>query len=646
MSPAPAVSSSHGVNGATAGVAPPRRERSRRSRWQKAFLVPLIGVAAAALGWWLGTLHTLTILEAKTYDLCFHLRSWVPAFLAPRHVPGPVTVVMIDAPTDDYLAKPRWSWPAEFGEVSRAAATGGAKVIGLDFYFTYAIGRWESNADAQLFQDYMEVNSRGVPIILGYEKIEKERASEAGVPVYYQAGADQNIGHVHLTVDPDNFVRTQELISAEGHPSLAGRVAAAYLGVQAPPVAGDRLRIGDREIPTVAERTMAINFYGPRQTFPIVSMAAVLEAFRKGNTEQLRKWFQGRAVLIGPDDVQDRHGTPYYRIGGQMEGVEIHANTVSTILNRDFMRKSPLRFDVVLILVLGLLSAVIGFRLRPPYGPVLAAPLMIGVFLLALVAHARGWDIPVVNVELATILGTVGAYGGRSLTEDRYRRLLERTFSSFVSREMVQEIRVLGYVPLDGDRREVTVMFSDIRDFTSYCEGCDPQNIVKELNEYFAEMADSITEHGGMINKYIGDGILALFGAPVPHPDHALRAVRCAQDMLSRSRELNRRREAEGLRELRIGVGIHTGEVVVGNIGARDKKMEYTAMGDTVNVASRIEGANKEFNTQVLLSGSTRERLGGEIPTVFVGEPHLKGKSESLPLYTVEMKNEELRMKN
>ncbi len=627
---------------ARAGSKPAARPRKpARKQW---WLVPGIAVVSAALAWGFGSLSALAVLEAKTYDLSFLLRPWVPAWLAPRGLPGPVTVVMIDAPTDDYLQKPRMLWPAEYGEVFRAAADGGARVIGLDWYFSYPVTRWDPEADRRLFQYYQEVTTRGVPVILAYERIEKERATEALVPIYYQAGADGNMGYVQLTTDEDNFIRRQELVSREGYPSLAGRVAAAFLGAQAPQVTASGLRIvgpaarGNREIPAVGERTMAINFYGPRRTFPIVSMAAVLGAARKGNTEQLRNWFQNRAVLIGADDLQDRHPTPFFREGGQTEGVEIHANTVSTILNGDFMRVSSTRFDLFLVLAIALLAAAIGFRLRWPYGPLAAVAIIVGVFLLALVAHARGWDLPVVRPELATLLATAGAYLGRSLTQDRYRRLLERTFSNFVSREVVQEILEVGSVPLEGTRQEVTILFSDIRDFTTYSERCEPEKLVDELNEYFHEMAVSITGHGGMLNKYIGDGIMALFGAPVPRADHAERAVRCAVDMVARSRALNQQRNARGLQDLKIGVGIHTGDALVGNIGAQDMKMEYTAMGDTVNVASRIEGANKEFGTQILLSESTRERLGGKMPTVFVGRPNLKGKTEVVTVYTVEEK--------
>jgi adenylate cyclase len=192
-----------------------------------------------------------------------------------------------------------------------------------------------------------------------------------------------------------------------------------------------------------------------------------------------------------------------------------------------------------------------------------------------------------------------------------------------------------GGVPLDGESREVTVMFSDLRGFTHYSQGRDPQRVVGELNEYFDLMVDCALRHGGMVNKYIGDGMLVLFGAPVPHPDHARRAVTCAQEMVALMDVLNERRRAAGLEPWRIGIGIHTGEVVVGFVGARDKKMEYTANGDTVNVASRIEGLNKTFHTMILLSEATRDQMGPDIATICKGPAELSGRVGEELFYTV-----------
>lgn len=619
-------------------------------KWQKPLLMVFVAGIAAVLGWWLGGRQLMTILEYKSYDLRCLLRGTLPAKVAPPLRPAPVTVVMIDAKTDDYLqkpkVKPRMFWPADYGEVITAAVTGGAKVIGLDWYFSYPIAQWDPEADGKFFSAYMEAAGQGVPVVLAYERVEKERDTEAWVPVYYQAVAEGNIGYANITQDDDTFVRKLELFSKEGYLALSARMAAALLKIPPPSFQGGTLQLGTRVIPKVGSEAgrpiMYIQFYGPRrQVFPTLSMADVLKAKRAGNQEQLKQWFDGRAVLIGPDDLLDRHPTPFAlatRVEGgeRTEGVEIHAHALSTLVNGDFIRLATTQEAWALILAAALAAAVSGFKLRWPWGPLAAVGILLLVFLVTLVALARGVHLPLVRTELAAILGSVGAYGARLLTEDRKRRLLEHTFSSFVSREVLGTILDAGGVPLGGTRIEVTVLFSDIRNFTTYCENRDPQSVVEELNAYFGEMAASIIQQGGMVNKYIGDGIMALFGAPIANPDHARRAVLCARDMITRLAALNARRQAVHLEPLCIGVGIHTGEVVVGNIGARDSKMEYTAVGDTVNVASRIEGMNKEFGTQVLLSLSTREHMGVDILTRFKGYHTVKGRNEPLAVYTIE----------
>jgi adenylate cyclase len=601
--------------------------------------VAAVALVSAALGEWISHAELLRILEGKAYDLCFRLRSSVPQSLAPPRQPAPITMVWIDTPTANYLAKPRWLWPAEFGEVLRAVAAGGAKVIGLDYYFSYPVTKWEPEADSKFFQAYVETTQQGIPVVLAYEAEEQRRASETLVPVYYQATADGNVGYAELASDTDGFIRRLEWSAspAEGQDapqSFGLRIATAYAGhnpAAGIPAAGSRAD---------DERQLLIHYYGPRATtFPSVSMGAVLQAARRGEQTSLRKWFQNRIVLIGPDDLPDRHPTPFYlssRGGDQMmEGTEIHAHAISTIVQGDFLRPAGPVGQWTLLLTVAVLAALAGMSIRWPQGLLVTAPLIAGVFGVVVVAQARGIILNAVAPESAILLATVASYGARLLTQDRHRAALEKSFADMVSPEVLESVIQAGTVPLDGESLEVTVMFSDLRGFTTYSEGRDPQGVVRELNEYFDEMVGCVLRHGGMVNKYIGDGMMVLFGAPVHHPDHARRAVLCAQEMVTRMDALNQRRQAAAMPPWRIGIGIHTGVVVLGFVGARDKKMEYTANGDTVNVASRIEGLNKEFSTQILLSVATRAHMGKEIATVWKGTRRLTGRVEEENIYTV-----------
>jgi adenylate cyclase len=451
--------------------------------------------------------------------------------------------------------------------------------------------------------------------------------------------AEGNVGYAELNADTDGFIRRLEWSAQTGKDQLAPlsfglRIASAYLGRD------PSAQIPAAESGAEVARQMAIHYYGPPgATFPSVSMADVLQAARRHDPAALRKWFQGRIVLIGPDDLPDRHPTPFYlatRGGSQMmTGAEIHAHAISTIVQGDYLRPARPEEQWSLLLGAALLAALAGFAIRWPQGLLVTALLIAATFAVSVAAYARGIILPVVGAELGVILATVGSYGARLLTEDRRRATLEKSFANMVSKEVLQSVIDAGGLPLDGESRHVTVMFSDLRGFTHYSQGRDPQGVVRELNEYFDVMVECALRHGGMVNKYIGDGMLVLFGAPVPHPDHARRAVVCAQEMVAQMDILNERRKAAGMEPWRIGIGIHTGEVVVGFVGARDKKMEYTANGDTVNVASRIEGLNKKFNTLILLSEATRDEMGPDITSVCKGARELDGRVGEERFYTV-----------
>jgi adenylate cyclase len=548
---------------------------------------------------------------------------------------------MIDAQTERMIQEPRLFWHPHFESVLRAAAAGGARAIGMDVAFGLSVEPWAPDLDRQLAAAYAEVSATA-PVVFAYDSLTE---LPEGLPLYLLAGIQGGLGYANLTVDRDNFVRRQELRSQDenAQESLGARLAAVALGAEWSAADGQEqsprttLRLGDRAVPLDRSGFMLIRYWGPNGTFRSVSMADVLDAARQGDAGRLEQWFRGNVVLVGATDPTDQRSTPFYLSGDAQQlttGVEIQASIVATLLEGRFLHETPRTAEFALVALFAFLAAGLAFRFRVPLAPGLLVAIFGTYFAISARELGNGLVLPLVAPLLGTMLGGGGGYVMYSLTEGRNRRLLQDVFGKFVSPAMAQEILSRGSIPMGGTRQPVTVMFCDLRNYTTYCQGHDPQQVVKELNEYFADMTAEIKAHGGMVNKFIGDGIMALFGAPVPHPDDPYNAVVCAQRMVARNREYNRRRKEQGLEPLILGVGIHTGRAVVGTIGAPEK-MEYTAIGDAVNVASRIEGENKTFQTQALLSEATYRLIEGRVETERMGEAKLKGVSEPVTLFSV-----------
>jgi len=617
-----------GTAGASAQAGKARKKRST--------VVWLLVVAAgsALLAWGLAETPPMRMLRLKGYDARWILHG---SETPPSHV----ILVMIDAQTEKMIQEPRLFWHPHFASVLRAAAAGGATAIGVDVSFGLSVEPWAPDLDRQLAEAYAEV-SAGVPVVFAYDSL---TPLPEGLPLYILASIQGGLGYANLTVDDDNFVRRQELRSRDeaAQESFAARLAAAALGAEwraegsQEESPGPTLRLGDRTVPLDRSGFMLVRYWGPSGTFRSVSMSDVLEAAAQGNAGQLAQWFGGSVVLVGAADPADQKSTPFYLAGDGQQltaGVEIQASIVATLLEGRFLRELPPNAVLALVALFAFLAAGLAFRFRVPTAPILLIAIFAVYFAISAREMGNGLVLPLVAPALAIALGGGGGYVMYSLTEGRNRRLLQDVFGKYVSPQVAQEILARGAVPLGGTRQPVTVMFCDLRDYTTYCQGHDPQQVVKELNEYFADMTAEIKAHGGMVNKFIGDGIMALFGAPVPHPDDPYNAVVCAQRMVARNREFNRKRKAQDLEPLVLGVGIHTGEAVVGTIGAPDK-MEYTAIGDTVNVAARIEGENKKFQTQALLSETTYWLIEGRVEAERMGEAHLKGVTKAVTLFSV-----------
>jgi adenylate cyclase len=357
------------------------------------------------------------------------------------------------------------------------------------------------------------------------------------------------------------------------------------------------------------------------------------------------KGLRDKVVIIAyePAALQDAHATPYalslwFWPGSDMSGPEIHANIIETLRTGNVPRPVPVALGSLYLLAVLLAASLIFSRLS--LLPGLAAGLAL-VLLTAVCAYfffQRYWLLPAAQVQAGLLLSYMGIMGLKLTGEEREKSRIRKIFSRYVAREVVETLLASGELPdLGGETFQVTVLFADIRNFTTISEKLAPHQVVEMLNGYLSQAGSAILARGGTIDKYIGDAIMAVFGAPLRHPDHARRALQAALDLADRAREfrtwMQARFQGLDLPEFAVGVGLHTGEAIVGNIGST-QRLEFTAIGDTVNAASRLESLTKELGWAIVASQTTVAAA----PGVITGRREtrkVKGRQESLEVFEV-----------
>ena len=345
--------------------------------------------------------------------------------------------------------------------------------------------------------------------------------------------------------------------------------------------------------------------------------------------------FKDKIVIVGAtaSTIADIKSTP---IRENYPGVDIQATSVDNILNNDFMQKPVfiVRFAILILILSISLAAVL--LLSPLHSALFVMLLMLGYVEICLnIAYPNNYAFDVITPLVFAFCAITIGYGYKYFIEDSRKKQIEKIMAKYVSKDVMTDIlKNIGEVKLGGKRAEITALFADIRDFTSISESVEPEEISSILNLYFSEMVPIVKKHHGMINKFMGDAMLAVFGAPIESKDHAKNAVLCAMEMLEKQRELQQRWKEEGKSNISIGIGISSGIAFVGNIGAEDR-LEYTAIGDTVNIASRLESFNKLYNTKLLISAHTYEKVKDLVDVIKIHSVTVKGKTESLDIFEI-----------
>jgi adenylate cyclase len=403
--------------------------------------------------------------------------------------------------------------------------------------------------------------------------------------------------------------------------------------------AAPRRVLSEIKIPINENGEMVINYMGYRssaaldgyRTFPVRSYASYAERAPGPNPETWPKTkaVDNKILMVGPfaDGIaQDEKPTPY----GLMYGIEIHANALNTILMNNFLIPAPKWIEYALLLFLVMLICFYTSRYSTLWGFVSVFIGNIILFLTISVVFERNnlvIDFP--KPAIAMIISFIAVVSYRAMTEERDKKMIKTTFGKYVSPKVVEQI--LENPPeLGGVDKELTVLFSDIRGFTTLSENMTPQELVNHLNVYLTAMTDLILEYGGTLDKYVGDEIMCFWGAPIPQEDHAILACKCALKQMEKLRELNEQWPEN--RRINIGIGLNSGIMTVGNMGSPGR-MNYTLMGDNVNLGARLEGTNKQYGTGIIISEFTYGLVKDHFIVRELDNIRVKGKNKPVLIY-------------
>jgi adenylate cyclase len=364
------------------------------------------------------------------------------------------------------------------------------------------------------------------------------------------------------------------------------------------------LALGERLIATDEEGRALVRYYGPEQTVPTVSVADILAGRIDAGL------LKDRVVLIGATakGIGDVRVTPY---GAVFPGVEIRASIVQNLLDGSFLQRAEwMRFvELLLLITIGVSLSFLLPRLGVRAGAALTATLLVTVIAAGTLLFRWQLWLSVVYPSLLVVALFLTTTVVKYFTTESEKRQIKSAFQYYVPAKVVDEItRDVTKLQLGGEKRELTVLFSDIRGFTSLAETLAPEELVRLLNVYLTQMTDKVFRHDGLLDKYIGDAIMAVYGAPIHRADHAVLACRTALDMMQALRELRAAWKRDRQPVLDIGIGINTGPMIVGNMGSQTR-FDYTVIGDAVNLGSRIESLNKVYGTHVLLSEFTYQQV-------------------------------------
>jgi len=581
-------------------------------------------------------------LRGASLDLLVPLRH---ALFAQEVSASRVAVVAIDEETyrrPPFSEMPQAGWSPLLAPVLNAVAAEAA-VVGFDVVYSTSLDGLQRGYERD-FLIALRNAARAGKLVLG--KVQHSEHPILPHPSQQVAvGGAANIRPLNAFEDSDGVIRRLPLSFAAADGKEAGLAAelAQRAGASVMP-------------PTDAAGNLLLDFNTVPGAVPTYSLADLHACVAAGHSDYFRDHFAGRVVILATVlDVEDRRLTsrrfvkmsdgeaaPPRCIHPPMQltaaprdsiaGVYIHATAVNNILSGRPLRDWTTVLAVAVAIILSVLTAAAAFLLRLRTGLACIAAALLLLPVAAVLLMQGGGVMPWLSLAAAMTATAAATVAYRFAVSDRDRRLIAKLFSLYLPPVVVDRMVAGGRMPaLGGEEREVTVLFSDIAGFTAISESCDAATLVQGLNTYFSTMTDIIEAHGGFVDKYIGDAIVAVFGAPVDEPRHAEQAMLAALEMQAALRADPQRFSVAG-HMLKTRIGLNTGRVLIGNIGS-PRRFNYTAMGDAVNLASRLEGANKAYGTSILVSEDTMQAAGAAIVARRVDIVRVVGRAQPVRLY-------------
>jgi len=658
---------------------------------QKLVVALLVGIGASLLAVATAAVPFARTVELKTYDLRM---QWTAD---PSSARRDIALVTIDEDSVRSMAHlvGRWPWP----RVTHAAlidflARGPARVVVYDVLFTepdrteIRIGGepWtgeesdralaESTANAGnviLIADATYGGSADGPSTTavpdpGYRLDDDvRRLAELRLPYAALASATRAIAHNLMVFDRDGPVRRIVPFVRVGRtfvPSAgtAAALVAARIGPGDVRVEGESLKLGDRAMPAPAadvprfkddeerirSRETLIRYPGPAvlpdgktttyRSYSFYRLFYSEQQILDGKKPDIDPAvFRDAVVFVGTTaaGLHDVFQTPFGDTG-KIPGAQVHASVADNILSGRFMRSAPRIAGWMTTALAALAVGFAGVYLRPSIATVASLATAGVVGAMGVWSFARGVWLPVTPPIVAIAAASFAGIAYQYFVEGREKRRISTLFGRYVSRDVFEQLLTNPELArLGGQRREMSVLFSDIRGFTRASESATPEAVVAQLNEYFSRMVEVVFRHRGTLDKFVGDMVMALFGAPLDDPEHADHAVAAAVDMIDELERLNDQWAAEGRARLDIGIGVNSGVMIAGNIGAETIR-SYTVIGDAVNLGSRLESLNKEYGTRIIISEYTRARLKQSYAMRPLGDVVVKGKTHPVAIFAVE----------